>query len=59
MELIKVVPRGYCKGVVRAINIAKETALNNPDQNIYILGMLSFDLLWITSSVSVLFRGCW
>ena len=40
MELIKVVPRGYCKGVVRAINIAKETAKNNPDKNIYILGML-------------------
>lgn len=40
MELIKVVPRGYCKGVVRAINIAKETAKNNPDKKIYILGML-------------------
>ncbi|NBK98182.1 MAG: 4-hydroxy-3-methylbut-2-enyl diphosphate reductase [Erysipelotrichia bacterium] len=40
MEIIKVVPRGYCKGVVRAINIAKETALKYPDQNIYILGML-------------------
>lgn len=40
MELIKVIPRGYCKGVVRAINIAKETAKNYPDQKIYILGML-------------------
>lgn len=40
MELIKVVPRGYCKGVVRAINIAKETAKNNPNEKIYILGML-------------------
>lgn len=40
MKLIKVVPRGYCKGVVRAINIAKETALAYPEKNIYILGML-------------------
>ncbi len=40
MEIIKVVPRGYCKGVVRAITIAKQTALENPNQNIYILGML-------------------
>lgn len=40
MEIIKVIPRGYCKGVVRAINIAKETALKNPDKKIYILGML-------------------
>ena len=40
MEIIKVIPRGYCKGVVRAINIAKETALQYPDQKIYILGML-------------------
>lgn len=40
MELIKVIPRGYCKGVVRAINIAKETAKKYPHQNIYILGML-------------------
>lgn len=40
MEIIKVVPRGYCKGVVRAINIAKKTAIDNPNTNIYILGML-------------------
>lgn len=40
MELIKVIPRGYCKGVVRAINIAKDTALKFPNQKIYILGML-------------------
>ncbi len=40
MEIIKVIPRGYCKGVVRAINIAKETALAHPDTPIYILGML-------------------
>lgn len=40
MEIIRVSPRGYCKGVVRAINIAKETARKYPDQKIYVLGML-------------------
>lgn len=40
MEIVKVIPRGYCKGVVRAINIAKKTALDNPHEKIYILGML-------------------
>ena len=40
MEIIKVTPRGYCQGVVRAITIAKETAAAYPNQNIYILGML-------------------
>lgn len=40
MEVIKVVPRGYCKGVVRAIQIAKQCAVNYPDQRITVLGML-------------------
>lgn len=40
MEIIKVIPRGFCKGVVRAINIAKKTRMQYPDKNIYILGML-------------------
>lgn len=40
MEIIKVVPRGFCKGVVGAINIAKQTRLANPDTKITILGML-------------------
>lgn len=40
MEIIKVSPRGYCKGVVRAIQIAKDTAKAYPDTPIYILGML-------------------
>lgn len=40
MEIVKVIPRGYCKGVVRAINIAKKTAVENPNTKIYILGML-------------------
>lgn len=40
MEIIKVMPRGYCKGVVRAIRIAKECSIRYPDQKITILGML-------------------
>jgi 4-hydroxy-3-methylbut-2-enyl diphosphate reductase len=40
MKLLKIIPSGYCKGVVRAISIAKTTALNNPDKQIYILGMI-------------------
>lgn len=40
MEVIKVAPRGYCKGVVRAINMAKQCAKEYPNQPITILGML-------------------
>lgn len=40
MEIKKVVPSGYCKGVVNAIKLAKETRINNPNDKIYILGML-------------------
>ena len=40
MEVIKVTPRGYCKGVVRAISIAKQCAQQYPDLNITVLGML-------------------
>lgn len=40
MKVIKVAPRGYCKGVVRAITMAKECAKNYPNQPITILGML-------------------
>lgn len=40
MEVIKVVPRGFCKGVIGAINIAKKCAKDYPDKPIYILGML-------------------
>ncbi len=40
MKVIKVKPRGYCKGVVSAINIAKETVIKYPNEKIYILGML-------------------
>ncbi len=39
MKIIKVAPRGYCQGVVRAINIVKE-ARENYDGPIYVLGMI-------------------
>lgn len=40
MEIIPVIPRGYCKGVVRAINLAKETAQKYPNTSITMLGMI-------------------
>ena len=40
MEILPVVPRGYCKGVVRAIEIAKKCALDYPNQKITVLGMI-------------------
>ena len=40
MEIINVIPRGFCKGVVRAIEIAKQTALQYPNDKITILGEL-------------------
>lgn len=40
MEIISVVPRGYCQGVVRAIQIAKDTAAAYPDTPITMLGMI-------------------
>ncbi len=40
MEIIPVVPRGYCKGVVRAIEIAKKCAKDYPNQKITVLGMI-------------------
>ena len=40
MEIISVIPRGYCQGVVRAIRIAQKTAAENPDQPVTMLGMI-------------------
>ena len=40
MKIIKVVPSGYCKGVIRAIQTVKETIGKYPNEKIYILGML-------------------
>ena len=40
MEIRKVIPSGYCKGVVNAIRLAKQTRIDNPEGKIYVLGML-------------------
>lgn len=40
MNVKRVIPSGYCKGVVNAINIAKTTKEKNPNVPIYILGMI-------------------
>lgn len=40
MEIKRIVPSGYCKGVVNAINIVKKTKQEYPNENIYILGMI-------------------
>lgn len=40
MNVIKVVPRGYCKGVVRAISIAQQCRAQYPEQPVTVLGML-------------------
>ena len=40
MKVKRVVPSGYCKGVVNAIKLAKMTKENNKDKNVYVLGML-------------------
>lgn len=40
MEIISVVPRGYCQGVVRAIKIAEKTVQENLSQPVYMLGMI-------------------
>lgn len=38
MKVIKVTPRGYCKGVMNAINIVSKTIAEYPDQKIHLLG---------------------
>lgn len=40
MEIKKVIPSGYCKGVVNAIKLAKQARIDNPNDKIYVLGML-------------------
>lgn len=40
MEIITVNPRGYCKGVVRAIQLAKKTKLDHPLETVTVLGDL-------------------
>jgi len=40
MKIIQLYPRGFCKGVSKAINLAKSTRLMNPNTTITILGEL-------------------
>ena len=40
MEVVRVIPSGYCKGVVNAINIAKKVKEENPNIPVYVLGMI-------------------
>mgnify|MGYP002853479659 CR=1 FL=1 len=40
MKVVRAIPCGYCKGVIRAISIARKTREENPDVPIHILGML-------------------
>ncbi|MDD6258484.1 MAG: 4-hydroxy-3-methylbut-2-enyl diphosphate reductase [Erysipelotrichaceae bacterium] len=40
MEIISVIPRGYCQGVVRAIQIAHKTAREHTKEPVYMLGMI-------------------
>lgn len=36
--VVDIKPRGYCKGVVRALQLAKKTRLANPDEKISVIG---------------------
>ncbi len=40
MEIRRVIPSGYCQGVVQAIRKVQETVKKFPDEKIYVLGMI-------------------
>lgn len=40
MKVKKVIPCGFCKGVINAITLAKQAKENNKNINVYILGMI-------------------
>ncbi|MCR5067102.1 MAG: 4-hydroxy-3-methylbut-2-enyl diphosphate reductase [Erysipelotrichaceae bacterium] len=40
MQADRVIPSGYCKGVINAINLARKARAQYPDEKIYIMGML-------------------
>ena len=40
MKIIKVIPFGYCAGVVKAMDLALAYAKDHPEEQIYLLGML-------------------
>ncbi|MBR0230519.1 MAG: 4-hydroxy-3-methylbut-2-enyl diphosphate reductase, partial [Erysipelotrichaceae bacterium] len=40
MNVKRVIPSGYCKGVITAIKKVRKARLDYPDKNIYVLGMI-------------------
>lgn len=40
MEVIRINPQGYCKGVVNALQIVKRALKDYPNQKIYVIGMI-------------------
>ena len=40
MEIRRILPSGYCKGVINAINIVRKAREEHADKKIYILGMI-------------------
>lgn len=40
MEVIAIVPRGYCYGVVNALTVVKEAVAKHPNEKIHILGII-------------------
>ncbi|MBR3151340.1 MAG: 4-hydroxy-3-methylbut-2-enyl diphosphate reductase [Erysipelotrichaceae bacterium] len=40
MEIKRVIPGGYCKGVVRAVMMAKQARKDHPGEKIYVLGRI-------------------
>lgn len=53
MEVKRIVPSGYCKGVINAINIAKKVRKENPDTPVYVLGMIVHNT-YVTEQLSKL-----
>ncbi len=41
MQVALIKPQGFCSGVTKAVSIAKQAKKDNPDKNVYILGMLA------------------
>ena len=40
MDVVAIKPRGYCYGVINALNVVKEATKNHPDKKIHILGII-------------------
>ncbi len=40
MEVVKIAPRGYCHGVVNALNIVKEVRKKHPNETVSVLGII-------------------